>query len=84
MQAAISSATTFLEKWFCKLRFFSVGWWVYTVNPPISRLAKRGSDNSDFFLVREKWLTRKKVRVCRTTLIEPEIKWLRDLPDLLT
>ena len=35
-----------------------------------------------FFLVREKWLTRKKIRVCRTTFLEPLFyifleKWLQ-------
>jgi hypothetical protein len=34
--------------------------WVYTTNPPFFRLEENGSSNSDFFLVREKWLTRKK------------------------
>ena len=34
--------------------------WVYTINPPFFRLEKSGSANLDFFLVREKWLTRKK------------------------
>ena len=56
------------EKWFCKLEFFSgprkvvnqKNSWVYTINPPCFRLEKSGSENSDFFLVQEKWLTRKK------------------------
>ena len=33
---------------------------------------KNGSSNLDFFQVWEKWLTRKKIRVCRTTFLE---KW---------
>ena len=43
---------------------------------------KSGSASSDFFLVREKWLTRKKIRVCRTSFLEPLFytfleKWLQ-------
>ena len=34
--------------------------WFYTENKPFFRLEKSGSAKSDFFLVREKWLTRKK------------------------
>ena len=87
----IYSATTFLEKcrkvvlqtqiffqvlkkWFCKLRFFFCGSrkvvdqekrWFYTTNP-------------HFFLVREKWLTRKKIRVCRTTFLHFSRKVVAD------
>jgi hypothetical protein len=55
--------------------------WVYTINPPFSRLEKSGPLNSDFFLVREKWLTRKK-----NEFAEPlfytflQIKWSRGSP----
>ena len=59
------------EKWFCKLGFF---FWFeksdgqkqrcgYTINPPFSGWRKVVLQTQIFFLVREKWLTRKKIRV---------------------
>ena len=56
-----------LEKWFCKLGFFF--WsttflqpekrWIYGIKPP-------------FFLVNHFSSTRKKIRVCKTTFLQPE------------
>ena len=63
---------SFLEKWFWKLGFFS-GWRKVVLQTQI------------FFLVREKWLTRKKnpclkTHFSRTTFLEKwlQIKWLID------
>ena len=79
------------EKWFCKLWFSSWfqknGWpekrWVYTRNLPFFRLEKSGFANSIFFLVWEKWLTRKKKsslqnHFSRTTLLHFSIKVVAD------
>ena len=57
-----------LEKWFCKLRFFSGSRkvvdqkkrWVYTINSDFFRLEKSGSANSDFFSGSRKVVDQKK------------------------
>ena len=56
--------------------------WVYAINPSFSGLRKVILQTRIFFLVREKKLTRKKIRVCRTTFLEPLFytlleKWLQ-------
>ena len=63
------SRKVILEKWFCKLGFF---FWSTTFLQPEKKVVY--SISPPFFLVNHFSRTRKKIRVCRTTFLQPEKK----------
>ena len=80
-QWTISSATTFLEK--CRKVVREI-WFEKSCSLKVIDQKKKVGlyYKSTFFQVREKWLARKKIWVCRTTFLEPLFytfleKWLQ-------